>query len=118
MKPEQLTWTDEQWAAHMDCPVQEVPSIRKYMTENFFPEIERNKETGEYYFAMSKMDTSFAGTKRVLPMITGKEKFSSFESAAKNANQNIIPKLEFNRFWSWALDVPQRALQMLHVKER
>ena len=62
--------------------------------------------------------TSFAGTKRVLPMITGKEKFSSFESAAKNANQNIIPKLELNRFWSWALDVPQRALQMLHIKDR
>ena len=53
MKPEQLTWTDEQWAAHMDCPVQEVPSIRKYMTENFFPAIACNKETGEYYFAMS-----------------------------------------------------------------
>ncbi|MDW2994715.1 MAG: hypothetical protein R8N24_01660 [Alphaproteobacteria bacterium] len=64
MTPEQLNWTDEQWAIHMGCPVQDVPSIRTH------------------------------------------------------ANNEVIPKLELSKFWSNALYIPQRALQMLHVQER
>ena len=76
MTPEQLNWTDEQWAIHMGCPVQDVP------------------------------------------MVSDKKVFSDVESARTHANNEVIPKLELSKFWSNALYIPQRALQMLHVQER
>jgi hypothetical protein len=118
MTPEQLNWTDEQWAIHMGCPVQDVPSIRTYVRANFFPVIEQDKESGEYNFAVTRMGTSMSGTRRVVPMVSDKKVFSDVESARTHANNEVIPKLELSKFWSNALYIPQRALQMLHVQER
>ena len=118
MTPEQMTWTDKQWAAYLDCPVQEIPSIRAYVLANFFPVIEQDKNTKAYNFLLTKMSTSMAGTKRVMPMVSDKKVFSDFESARTRANNEVIPKLELTKFWSDAYNIPQRALQMLHIKER
>ena len=118
MTPEQLKWTDKQWATYLGCPVQEIPSIRAYVLENFFPVIEQNNATKEYNFLVTKMSTSMAGTKRVMPMISDKKVFSDFESARKRANNEVIPKLELTKFWSDAYNIPQRALQMLHIEGR
>ena len=118
MTPEQLNWTDKQWAIHMGCPVQEVPSIRTYVHANFFPVIEQDKDTKAFNFLMTEMATSIAGTRRVMPMVSDKKSFSDFESARTHANNEVIPKLELTKFWSDALYIPQRALQMLHIRER
>ena len=118
MTPEQLTWTDKQWAAYMGCPVQEVPSIRTYVRANFFPVIEQDNNTKAYNFMMTKMSTSMAGTRRIMPMISDQKTFTDFESARTHANNEVIPNLELTKFWSDALYIPQRALQMLHIKER
>ncbi len=118
MKPEQITWTDEQWAAYLGCPVQEVPSIRAYVCANFFPVIEQDKNTNVYNFIMTRMSTSIAGTRRIMPVVSDKKVFSDFESARIHANNEVIPKLELTKFWSDALYIPRNALQMLHIKER
>ena len=118
MKPEQLTWTDKQWAAHLGCAVQEVPHIRTYVLANFFPVIEQKNDTKEYNFLMTRMSTSMAGTRRVMPMVSDKKLFSDFESARTHANNEVIPKLELTKFWSDALYIPKRALQMLHIEGR
>lgn len=118
MTPEQLNWTDKQWAIHLNCPVQEIPSIRAYVHANFFPVIAQDKDTKAYNFLMTKMGTSMAGTRRVMPMISDKNVFSDFESARTHANNEVIPKLELTKFWSDALYIPQRALQMLHIGGR
>ena len=81
MTPRQLHWTDKQWAIHLNCPVQEIPSIRAYVHANFFPVIEQDKNTKAYNFLLTKMSTSMAGTRRVMPMISDKELFSDFESS-------------------------------------
>ena len=118
MTPEQLNWTDKQWAIHLNCPVQEIPSIRAYVHANFFPVIAQDKDTKAYNFIMTKMGTSMAGTRRVMPMISDKKVFSDFESARTHANNEVIPKLELTKFWSDALYIPQHALQMLHIGGR
>ena len=118
MKPEQLTWTDKQWATYLGCSVQDVPNIRAYVHANFFPVIEQDKDTKAYNFVVTKMSTSMAGTRRVMPMISDKKVFSDLESAITHANNEVIPKLELTNFWSSALYIPRRALQMLHIKER
>ena len=118
MTPEQLNWSDKQWAEYFMYPVHEISSIKKYVTENFFPVIEQDKNTGKYSFAITRLDTSIAGTKRILPMVSDPKKFSSYSDAVKHANNNIMPKLELKPFWASALNIPQRALQILHIKER
>lgn len=118
MTPEQLNWTDKQWATYLGCPVQEVPSIRTYVRANFFPVIEQDTNTKAYNFAVTKMSTSMAGTRRIMPMISDQKTFTDFESARTHANNEVIPNLELTKFWSDALYIPQRALQMLHIKER
>ena len=35
MKPEQLNWTDKDWAKHLQCKVADVPQFKKYLEENF-----------------------------------------------------------------------------------
>lgn len=118
MTPKQLHWTDKQWAIYLNCPVQEIPSIRAYVLANFFPVIEQDKNTKAYNFLLTKMSTSMAGTRRVMPMISDKKLFYDFESARTHANNKVIPKLELTKFWSDALHIPKRALRMLHIKER
>ena len=118
MTEEQLKWTDKQWAAHLGCAVQEVPHIRTYVLANFFPDIEQDKDTKACNFFMTRMSTSIAGTRRVMLMVSDKKLFSDFESARTHANNEVIPKLELTKFWSDALYIPKRALQMLHIKER
>lgn len=118
MKSEQLSWTDGQWAIHLGCPIQEIPSVRKYIVGNFFALIEQNTESGKYNFVINRMSTSMAGTKRIMPMVSDKETFLTYAEARKHANEVIIPKLELTKFWASTYNVPQRALQMLHVQER
>lgn len=118
MTPEQLKWTDKQWAAHLGCAVQEVPHIRTYVDANFFPVIEQDKNTKAYNFLVTRMSTSMAGTRRIMPMVSDKKVFADFEAAVQYANNEAIPKLELTKFWSDALYIPKRALQMLHIKER
>ena len=118
MTEEQLKWTDKQWAAHLGCAVQEVPHIRTYVYANFFPVIEQNNDTKEYNFLVTRMSTSMAGTRRVMPMVSDDNVFADFEAAVQYANNKAIPKLELKKFWSDALYIPKRALQMLHIEGR
>jgi hypothetical protein len=117
MTEEQLKWTDKQWAAHLGCAVQEVPHIRTYVYANFFPVIEQNNDTKEFNFMMTMMSTSMAGTRRVMSMFSNDEVFADFKAAVKYANNEVIPKVELTKFRSDALNIPKRALQMLHIKE-
>ena len=118
MTKEQLDWTDKQWAIHLNCPVQEIPSIRAYVSANFFPVIEQNNDTKKYNFLITMMSTSMAGTRRVMPMFSNDEVFADFKAAVQYANNEVIPKLELTKFRSDALNIPMRALQMLHIEGR
>jgi hypothetical protein len=50
MKPEQLNWTDGQWAAHLGCAVQRVPYIRNIICENFSRELGKIKKMVLFHF--------------------------------------------------------------------
>ena len=118
MKPEQLNWTDEQWAVHLGCTVQRVPYIRNIIRANFFPGIGQNKENGKFSFYMTKMDYAPSGAERVQLFLTSDKEFESSERATKYANQEILPRLTLTPFRARAMNVPEGALQMLHISER
>ena len=118
MTPEQLNWTDKQWASHLACDVQDVPTLRKRISENYFPGVCKNKETGKYAFFMTKMDRTPSGAKRILPFLSYGKEFATQDSAIKYANETIIPSLEFSHISAARIGVPVRALQMLHINEK
>ena len=117
-KAGRLTWTDENWANHLGCPVKDIPSIRKYLDNNYVVAIERNKFTGKYSLAMYRYDVAPSGARR-LQLLLSDDKHGSVDvkQAIHDAN-NVISKLELTDFWSKALNVPKRALQMLLIRER
>jgi len=118
MKPEQLNWSDFEWAMHLNCTARKVQAIKKLVTENYFPCIVKNNETGKYAFHLSRLDKTPSGAERVLPMMTGKTEFATEAEAIKNANEVIIPDLEFNPIVAWKNEIPRRAIQMLHIYEK
>lgn len=119
MTEEQLKkWTDEDWAAHLGCVVRRIPCIRKIICANFFPLIVQNQENGKFSFCMTKKYYAPSGTERVKLFLTSDKEFESSESAIKYANQEILPGLKLTAFGAHAMNVPERALQMLHISER
>lgn len=118
MTPEQLKWTDEQWAAHLGCAVQRVPLISAYVTKNYFPGIAKHSETGLYVFCMTKRDVSPSGAERVIPLLSSNKEFEDLSKAIKYANQEILPRLELTKAAADMMGMPTRALQMLHINEK
>lgn len=118
MKPEQLKWTDKEWASHLQWDVQDIPSLRKWMTENYFPQIVKISRTGNFAFHMTKLDIAPSGAKRIRTIVSSDKEFESFARAAQYANQEILPRMEFSPFVAKLMGVPTRALQMLHIHEK
>lgn len=118
MRPEQLEWTDEQWAAHLGCAVQRVPLISAFVTENYFPCIAKHSETGMHVFCMSKRDIAPSGAERVIPFLSSNKEFEDLSKAIQYANQEILPRLELTKFAADSIGIPTRALQMLHIHQK
>ena len=118
MTPEQLKWTDEQWAAHLGCAVQRVPVISAFVKENYFPGIATHSETGLHVFYMSERDVSPSGAERVIPFLSSNKEFEDLSKAIKYANQEILPRLELTKAAADSIGMPTRALQMLHIKTK
>lgn len=118
MKPEQLNWTDEQWAAHLGCAVRRIPFIRRIICANFFPGIGKNEENGKFSFYITKKYYAPSGAERVRLFLTSDKEFESSECATKYANREILPCLTLTPFSARAMNVPVGALQMLHISEQ
>ena len=116
MTPEQLQWTDKEWASHLECDVHRVPAVRDFVTRNYFPVIAQHSETGKYVFCMSKRDVAPSGSERAIPFLSSNKEFESEELAIKYANEEVLPRLQFNKLWTQFTGMPTRALQMLHIK--
>ncbi len=119
IKPKsRLEWTDLDWANYLCCSIQEIPSIRKFLDDNYVTAIERNKTTGRYSFAMYKYHTAPSGAKDLHLMLSDdKHSFSNLIDAMHDAN-NIISTLEFSDFWAKTLNVPKQSLQMMLIREK
>jgi hypothetical protein len=67
---------------------------------------------------MTKLDCAPSGAERVRLFLTSDKEFETLERATKYANQEILPRLMLTPFYAHALNVPMRAIQMLHIHER
>ena len=108
-----LSWTDENWANYLDCPVRNIPDIKTILANNYVMAIERNKMTKQYCFRVYKINKN---NKLQLVWSDDKHGFANVIDAVNDAN-NIIATLELSDSAARALNIPKRALQMMVIRE-
>ncbi len=118
MKPEQLKWTDKEWASHLQWDVHDIPYLRTWVSANYFPGIALDKNNGCFVFCLDRIDFAPSGATRFRPVTTLPTKQQDKNKAIKVANEEIIPSLELAPFISECMCVPSRILQMLHIDEK
>lgn len=118
MKPEQLGWTDGQWAAHLGCAAADVPMFKKYLEENYFIGIFVDRNTGRRFVEVQKRHDTPSGIIRYNTIASTRPRVASAEAMVNYANNEVIPSLVLSsmaaKFWG----IPPKILQMLHVKEK
>ena len=118
MRPEQLKWTDKEWASHLRCDVHLVPEIKNIITKKYIPGIAQHSKTGKYVFCMYKLDIAPSGAQHIVSVLSSDKEFEFEDKAIKYANEEILPRLELNTLHAKMLGVPTRALQMLHIEKQ
>lgn len=117
MTPEQLKWTDEQWAAHLGCAAVDVAKHKKWLTENYIPYIAKTKNTQEYVTVISRRNDAPSGQTRFVDMIAKSTNSKDKNIALAFANEKFIPSLELMPTFARLYGVPYKILQMLHINE-
>lgn len=118
MTPEQLKWTDEQWAAHLGCAVADVAKHKRWLLENYLPYLAQDVKTKRYLFILSRRNDSPSGFVRYTDMMYKSTHQEKPADARDYANENIIPGLLLNSTFARLYNVPQKILQMLHINEK
>lgn len=118
MKPEQLKWTEEQWAAHLGCAAIDVPKFKKYLEENYFIGIFVDRNTGRKFVEVQKRHDTPSGSIRYNTMASTQPRVASAEAMVNYANNEVIPSLVLSAKAAEIWGVPPKILQMLHIDEK
>ena len=116
MKPEQLGWTDKDWAKHLQCKVADVPRFKKYLEENFVLGIWQEGPRGLKYAQIEVRHDTPSGSVRFIPMATSGAFDWPLDKMVEYTNNVFVPSLELKPFVAGMHNVPTRVLQMLHIK--
>ena len=112
-------WTNLDWASYLQCPIQEVPVLQNYISENYLPTIGKNRVTGKYHFCVLKLHVSPSGWRDWhLWLSDDKKGFTNESDVVRYVNETVIPTLQFNDAYAKLADIPVRALQLMHMTER
>ena len=117
MKPEQLSWTDKQWAAYLGCAVQDVPKFKHYLSQNFWLGIWQEHDTKLKYAEIQVRHDTPSGNVRYIPMVTSHGFNISLEDMVEYTNNDFIPSLELKPAVAGLRGVPPKILQMLHIEQ-
>lgn len=113
MLKSRLNWTDMDWANYLGCPVHRVSAYRQILDNNLIPKIECDKKTGKYFFALYRYDVA----KNLQLMMSADRQFNRFNDAACDAN-NIISISELDDYWAEQLHIPNKAIQMMLIRNK
>lgn len=111
-------WTDKEWAEHIGTTEKHIKELRELISKNYLPVILQHRETKKYHFAIERVNMSPSGMVRYCVQYTASHGFDTHEAAARDANENLIPSMELTATFAKSNNLPIRALQLLHVKEK
>ena len=118
MKPEQLKWTDEQWAAHLGCAAADIPKFKDWLHENYFLGIFQEKKTRKKYIEIHRLHYTPSGAVRYIPVVSTTPESMSLKAMVTKANTQVIPSLVLNDLAAKFSKVPPKVLQMLHIEKQ
>lgn len=118
MKPEQISWTDTQWAAYLGCAAADVEKYRNWLTKNYVPSVVKNVGAKQFYGLVVRRHDTPSGAPRFIPMVSTQQAFKTSEDARVYVNETMIPAMELTAFWADAYKVPQKVLQMMHIEKQ
>lgn len=116
MKPEQLIWTDKQWATHLGCAAHDVKRVQEYITQNYFPVIKYSKQSGYYFCHINKKQEVSSGVVCYLLYYAAPQSFLTFDAAQQFANEQFFADLKLSESVEKKHNIPRNALQMLHLR--
>ena len=111
-----INWSEPQWANHLGTTVQELPQIRRCISDNYGIEIARNSETGKYVGRIIEYQRSlhdfFTLTKVVS---TAPKEFAESEKAIEYTKNEFLANLVIPGFRFKGGNLPAGAFQLLAV---
>ena len=118
MTPEQLNWTDKDWATHLGCVVQDVPRFKKYLAENFYLALWQERDTGLKYAEVRMVHNKPSGEFRSIPIVTSNARDITLNDLIEQTNNTFVPSLVLKPHIATAHQVPAKLLQMLHIHQK
>jgi len=117
MKNDRLNWTDKDWAAYLGCPVEHIQKYRDRLEKDFVSRVDIKKSDGNYHYCLYTYRVNESGNKMLQPIYSSTTGFSSEKNAVDEANEKIIPILLLPEPYARKNNMPDKALQMLVIKE-
>jgi hypothetical protein len=105
-------WSNLDWANHLGCPITEMPSIIKFMQENYSSLITLDKATGRFCVRVYRHEITPSESIRPIQIYASELHEKDF---IREANRKISA-LELSDFWAKMLEVPKRSLQMMLIR--
>lgn len=118
MTPEQCTWTDNQWAEHLQCLPTDVPRFRNFVRENYFIAILGKQNSDKKYIEIGRLQTAPSGAVRYTPVVSTKPRIATLDEMVDEANNKLIPSLCLSDLAAKYNRVPAKVLQMLHIEKQ
>ena len=114
MTPEQLKWTDKQWAEYLGCSIRTFKKARTIVQENYSINVAKNLASNKYFIVLDKRHDTPSGAMRYITLFTTKKEFATIDEAVKFANETLIPSLQINA----TLGLPTKILQTMHIQNQ
>ncbi|MBP3397968.1 MAG: hypothetical protein J6K82_03490 [Alphaproteobacteria bacterium] len=118
MTPEQLKWTDKQWAVHLGCAVQDVPKFKQYLEENFCLSLWQERDSSLKYAEIQCRHNTPSGFVRYVSIATSRAFEMPLDKMVEYTNTVFVPSLELQSGVAKLRGIPQKILQMLHIKTK
>ena len=118
MKPEQLNWTDKQWAEHLKCSANDIPKFKKYLEENFWLGLWQENATNLKYAEIQIRHDTPSGNIRYVPMVLSCAYDLPLNDFIQYTNNEFIPSLVLKPLVAKQRGVPPKILQMLHIYQK
>ena len=118
MKPEQLKWTDKEWAAYLGCAVHDIPKFKRYLEENYVLGIWQDEKTNLKYAELQRRHDAPSGAVRYITVTMSVGFDLPLDKMVEFTNNEFVPSLRIRPVPAAYYGVPQKVLQMLHINTK
>ena len=111
-----INWSEPQWAQHLGTTVQEMPYIRRCISDNYGVEIARNTNTGKYVGRIIEYQKSLHNFFTLTKVIsTAPMEFSEPDKAREYTKNEFLAHLVIPGFKFKGGKLPAGAFQLLAI---